>query len=289
MKHSIKPHYGKGFDLLLALPLLAYVLLLAVFIAVMFMKLSPVAVREIFASPPIRDAFLRSLYTSVISTLISLGIAIPSGYVLSRYRFPGWSIIDSLLDIPIVLPPLIMGLCILLFFARTSVGQFLDRGLAAWLSQYLHWIHPSGGLFIFNVGGIIVAQVVIGCAFAVRVIKSGFDALDPRYEEVAMTLGANRRQTFTKIILPGVSPSLIAGAVISWARIFGLFGPILLICGTTRFRTEILPTSIYLEYSVGNLDGALVMGVVMIVISMLTLLIFKRFAGDMEVWKCSRP
>ena len=99
-----------------------------------------------------------------------------------------------------------------------------------------------------------------------------------------MTLGANPRQTFLKIVLPSVIPSLVAGGVISWARIFGLFGPILLVCGTMRNRTEIMPTTIFLEISIGRIEVALVVGACMILISMTTLIVFKRLGGKGYLW-----
>jgi molybdate transport system permease protein len=99
-----------------------------------------------------------------------------------------------------------------------------------------------------------------------------------------MTLGANRRQAFFKVVLPNVTPSLVAGIVITWARVFGLFGPVLLVCGTMRGRTEIMPTTIYLEASIGRIDVALVVGACMIVISMTTLVVFKRLGGKGYLW-----
>ncbi|MCK5851210.1 MAG: ABC transporter permease subunit, partial [Kiritimatiellae bacterium] len=167
--------------------------------------------------------------------------------------------------------PLVMGLCVLIFF-NTTIGRWLDRGLV------------EEGLFIYQPLGIVLVQFIVGCAFAVRVIKAGFDSLDPRYEEVAMTLGANRPQTFFKVTLPNVVPSLVAGTAISWARIFGLFGPILLVSGTMRNRTEIMPTTVFLETSIGRIEVALVVGACMILISTTVLIIFKRLGGRGYLW-----
>jgi len=96
---------------------------------------------------------------------------------------------------------------------------------------------------------------------------------------MAMTLGANRWQTFYKVTLPNAAPSIMAGAVISWARIFGLFGPILLVAGTMRGRTEIMPTTIFLEVSIGRIEVALVIGALMILMSMAMLIVLKRLGG----------
>lgn len=263
---SPRPRYGRAFDLALAAPLAFYVLLVAGLVAAVFLALTPAAIGQAFHDSDVWSAILLSLVTSTVSTFLSMAVAIPAGYVLSRHRFRGRTLADTILDLPIVLPPLVLGLCVLLFFS-TSVGRWLDRGIA-----------PEG-LFIYQPLGIVLVQFIVGCAFAVRVIKSGFDVLTPDYEDVAMTLGASRWQTFFKVTLPNVAPSLVAGAVISWARIFGLFGPILLVAGTMRGRTEIMPTTIFLEVSIGRIEVALVVGALMILISMATLAAFKRLSG----------
>ncbi len=263
-------NYGK-FDSLLAVPLALYLLLIAGLVIGVFVTITREAVREAFSEPALIYSIKLSIITSVASTLLSLLVAIPAGYVLSRRKFPGYFLVDTILDLPIVLPPLVMGLCVLIFF-NTAVGRWLDRGLV------------EKGLFIYQPLGIILVQFVVGCAFAVRVIKAGFDSFDLRYEEVAMTLGANRHQTFFKVVLPNIVPSLVAGGVISWARIFGLFGPIILVCGTMRNRTEIMPTTIFLEISIGRIEVALVVGACMILISMTTLIVFKRLGGKGYLW-----
>ena len=266
MRQSGQATYGKSFDILLAIPLAIYLFMIAGLVAAVFLAITPKAVGEAFHDSAIWDAIWLSMITTVVSTFLSVCVAIPAGYILSRKRFPGHVLADTLLDLPIVLPPLVLGLGILLFF-NTSVGRWLDRGIV------------QDGLFIYQPLGIVLVQFVVGAALAVRVIKSGFDALDPSYEEVAMTLGAGRWQTFFKITLGNVGPSILAGAVISWARIFGLFGPVLLVAGTMRGRTEIMPTTIFLEVSIGRIEVALVIGAMMILISMAALAAFKKLGG----------
>jgi len=261
-----KPLYGKFFDILLAVPLVLYLLLIAGLTAAVFLAITPKAIQQAFSDNAIWDAISLSLITTTISTFLSVCVAIPAGYILSRHRFPGHSLADTLIDLPIVLPPLVMGLCVLLFF-NTSVGRWLDRGIV------------EEGLFIYQPMGIVLVQFIVGCAFAVRVIKSGFDSMDPGYEDMAMTLGANRWQAFYKVTLPSTAPSIMAGAVISWARIFGLFGPVLLVAGTMRGRTEIMPTTIFLEVSIGRIEVALVVAALMILMSMTMLIVLKRLGG----------
>ncbi|MDD4869880.1 MAG: ABC transporter permease [Kiritimatiellae bacterium] len=265
MQHK-KPLYGKSFDVFLAVPLVIYLLLIAGLTLAVFLAITPKSILQAFEDRAIWDSISLSLITTTISTFFSVCVAIPAGYILSRHRFPGHSIADTLVDLPIVLPPLVMGLCVLLFF-NTSVGLWLDRGIV------------EEGLFIYQPLGIVLVQFIVGCAFAVRVIKSGFDSMDPNFEDMAMTLGANRWQTFYKVTLPNAAPSIMAGAVISWARIFGLFGPILLVAGTMRGRTEIMPTTIFLEVSIGRIEVALVIGALMILMSMAMLIVLKRLGG----------
>lgn len=269
---SSTPDYNRTFfDNLLAVPLVIYLLLIAALIVGVFITITPEAIREAFRDPALLSAIRLSLVTSLASAGLSVLVAIPAGYFLSRRRFPGHSAVDTLLDLPIVLPPLVMGLCVLIFF-NTTVGRWIDRGIV------------KEGLFIYQPLGIVLVQFVVGCAFAVRVIKAGFDSLDPRYEEVSMTLGGNRQQTFFRVVLPNIVPSLVAGAAISWARIFGLFGPILLVCGTMRNRTEIMPTTVFLETSIGRIEVALVVGACMILISTSMLILFKRLGGKGYLW-----
>ena len=220
--------YGTGFDWLLAGPLVVYLLLVVALLVGLLGRISPAAVRAAFAARSLWHSVLLSIVTSLISTVLAVLVAVPAGYVLSRRRFPGQFVVDTVLDLPIVLPPLVMGLCVLIFF-NTAFGRWLDRGIV------------ERGIFVYQPPGIVLVQSIVGCAFAIRVIKSGFDELDRRYEQLAMTLGATPAQAFFKVQLPNILPALVAGAVISWARIFGLFGPVLLVAGTMEGRTEIMP------------------------------------------------
>lgn len=260
--------YGRAFDRVLSVPLALYLAIICVLVGSAFIMITRDALVKAFTDTAILHAIWLSFFSSAVSTMLAVLVAIPSGYVLSRKRFPLMSVFDTILDLPIVLPPLVMGLCVLIFFS-TSVGGFINKYLIE---------------FVYTWRGIILVQFIVGCAFAIRVIKAGFDALDPRYEDVAMTLGADRWQTFFRVTLPNIKPSLVAGAVISWARIFGLFGPILLVCGTMRNRVEIMPTTIFLEVSIGRIEVALVVAALMILMSVTTLVIFKRLGGEGYLW-----
>jgi molybdate transport system permease protein len=213
------------------------------------------------ASPEIRYAFRLSMISCTLSTLVCLWIGIPAGYVLSRFRFPGKSLVDAVLDIPIVLPPLVIGLALLILF-QTRLGQAVEQ-----LVQVT-----------FAVPSVVLAQFTVACAFAVRTMRVTFDQLSPRSEQVALTLGCSRAQAFWRVTLPEARRGVLTAATLSWARSLGEFGPILVFSGATRMRTEVLPTTVYLELSIGNIEAAAAVSLVMVVAA-LTVLIVARLFG----------
>lgn len=218
---------------------------------------------NIFRNPDIRFALRLSLFTATLSALLSVLTAVPVSYVLSRISFPGRSLVDSIVDIPIVLPPVVMGLCILIFF-RTPFGQALEN---------------TGFRFVYQPTGIVLAQFFTVSPYAIRTVKATFDNLNPRVEDVARTLGYTRGQVFFRITLPMIKNGIIAGGVIAWAVAIGLFGPMMVLVGTTRQRTEVLATSIYLELSVGRVQSALAIALLMIIIALAALTLFKKLSG----------
>jgi len=222
---------------------------------------------ETVSSPDILFAMRLSLLSSLTTVALALVIGIPAGYVLSRYRFPGKLIIDTLLDIPIVLPPLVVGVLLLIFF-HTAAGR---------------WIKANVNDPVFQPEGVVLAQFVVACAFGIRMIKATFDQIDPRLESVARTLGATRSQAFFRVTLPMARSGVLAAAVVTWARAIGEFGPILIFGGTMRGHTEVLPTSIWLELQVGDIQAALAVTLLMILLAMTTLLLFKRFGGQIRL------
>lgn len=205
-------------------------------------------------SREIRFSIMLSLVSCCISTILSLWIAIPIGYLMSRFEFHGKHCIEAILDIPIVLPPLVIGISLLILF---NFPPF------SWFSQAV----------VFEVPAIIIAQCVVAAAFAVRIMRVAFDHIPARFEAVAMTLGCNRSQAFWMIILPQAKRGMLAAGTIAWARSLGEFGPILVFAGSTRLQTEVLPTSIYLEMQAGNLEGMLAVAIIMILIAALVLIV----------------
>jgi molybdate transport system permease protein len=238
---------------------------LAFILAMLFATATHSAPGELFKaleSRQIRYAILLSLLTCSITALLSLLIAVPSGYLLARGRFRFKSLVETALDIPIVLPPMVIGLCLLILF-QTRIGGLVES------------IVP----FTYTVFGVVLAQLVIGAAFAIRTMRQTFENLSSRPEDVAMTLGCSRGKAVWLVTLPAAWKGMLAAMSIAWARSLGEFGPVLVFAGATRMRTEVLPTTVWLELSVGNLESAVAVSLLMVAFAMIVLVAI-RWAGE---------
>ncbi|QEG39237.1 ABC transporter permease [Roseimaritima ulvae] len=244
-----------------ALFILLIVLLLVA--DVMFTSLSDFS--GALTKPEIRSAFVLTMLTCTAAALLSMWVATPLGYLLSRYRFPGRWVIDTLVDIPIVLPPLVLGLSLLILFHLPIGGWELE----AWLRD------DVGFPVTYRWPAVVLAQFSVACAFAVRTMRVTFDQIDPRAEDVARTLGCTRGQAFLTIAMPQAWRGMIAATTIAWARALGEFGPILVFAGATRMRTEVLSTTVFLELSIGQLDAAVAVSLLMVAMAVIVLLILR--------------
>jgi molybdate transport system permease protein len=223
--------------------------------------------RAALLKPEIQAAFRLTLLTCTAAAILSLWVATPLGYLLSRYRFPGRWLIDTLVDIPIVLPPLVLGLSLLILFHLPIGGWRLEQ-----------WLQEQFGLQVsYSWPAVVLAQFSVACAFAVRTMRVTFDQINPRAEDVARTLGCTRAQAFLQIALPQSWRGMITATTIAWARALGEFGPILVFAGSTRFRTEVLSTTVFLELSIGQLDAAVAVSLLMVAMAVVVLLVLRWF------------
>lgn len=224
------------------------------------------AVITVFTSRFIRHALWMSIWTSFLATFIALLFAVPMGYALSRFRFPEQILAEAVVDLPIVFPPLVAGLTLLVFFSQTAVGR---------------WIQDDLGLvFVFQPKGIVLCQFMLAASFAIRSAKTAFDDVDRRYENVALTLGCTQWGSFHRVSLPLARNGIIAGGILTWARAFGLFGPLMILVGSFRGRTEVLSTTIYLEQSVGNLEVALAIALLLIFVALIAVTGIRLVGGS---------
>jgi molybdate transport system permease protein len=214
-------------------------------------------------SEEILFAIRLSLTTATISAIISILIAIPVAYAISRSDFPGKDIVDSLLDLPIVISPIALGAALLVFF-NTPVGAAIDDNVIK---------------FVFAVPGIVLAQITVISALAIRLLKSTFDSIDPRYEQVARTLGCSKPEAFLRVTLPLAKDGLIASGILTWARAVGEFGATVTLAGATAMKTETLPTAIFLSLASADVERAIAVIFVLVIIAVMALLAIRKIIG----------
>lgn len=246
----------------------SFVVLIALLLAADVMFTSFADFRDALLKPEIRAAFRLTLLSCSIAAIMSLWVGTPLGYLLSRYKFPGRWLVDTLVDIPVVLPPLVLGLSLLILFHLKIPGTDGWK-LEAWLRE------DVGFPVTYRWPAVVLAQFAVASAFAVRTMRVTFDQIDPRAEDVARTLGCSRGQAFMLIALPQAWRGMIAAGTIAWARALGEFGPILIFAGATRMKTEVLSTSVFLELSIGNLDAAVAVSLLMVLMAVTVLLILR--------------
>ena len=249
----------RGFIAALSAVGAVYVLLIVALILSQLRYAGASEFAEALASREIRAAIVLTLWTSGLSALISVAVAVPLGYVLSRTSFAGKRLVDVLIEIPIVLPPLVVGIGLLILF-QTPGLKALD--------------------VTYGRAAVVVAQTAVAAAFAVRTLKVTFDQLSPRTEQVARTLGCTRAGAFFRVSLPEARRGVLTAGTLAWARSIGEFGPVLVFAGATRGKTEVLATTIFLEYSIGRLEAAAAVSLLMVAMAVAVLLVVRRFGTE---------
>jgi molybdate transport system permease protein len=202
-----------------------------------------------------------SLRVSFWATLISLPIGIAVAYVLARYRFWGRQLLNGLVHLPLILPPVVTGYLLLLTFGRKgAVGAFLDQAF--------------GLVFAFRWTGAALAAAVMAFPLMVRAIRMAIEAVDPRLEAAAATLGASRPWVFVTVTLPLILPGILAGAILGFAKAMGEFGATITFVANIPGQTQTLPSAIYAYLQVPGGDAAAFrLVLVAIAIAMLALLL----------------
>jgi len=241
----------------------SYVLLIACMVAADVAHLGnrmPEVLAGVFHTPEIMDSLLLSLLTCTAAAAFSVFVGVPLGYLLAREKWRGRGLVEWLVDIPIVLPPLVVGVSLLILFHLKIGTQSLES-----------WLNSIGLQVAFAVPAVILAQFAVAAAFAVRTLRLTFSQIPRRTEEVALTLGCSRAGAFWRVALPQARRGILGAFTLAWARSLGEFGPILIFAGATRGRTEVLSTTVFLEMSIGRLDSAVAVSLLMIVISLVAL------------------
>ncbi len=216
-------------------------------------------IRNVLGQAEFRYAIKFTLLTSVTATIFAVIVALPCGYILSRYDMPGKIILDTLVDIPIILPPLVSGIALLIFFGPVFGDSLAKIGINV----------------VFSKLGVVVAQWFVATPYAIRTFQQAFNSIDPRMEKVAKTLGYSPTQVFLKVTIPLAKMALIGGVMMSWARALGEFGATAMLAGITRMKTETLSVAIFLNMSIGDMDFAIATAVVMLCLALLLLVFVK--------------
>jgi sulfate transport system permease protein len=179
--------------------------------------------------------------------------------VLVRYRFPGKRIIDAMVDLPFALPTAVAGIALTTLYAPNGwIGQFLT---------------PLGIKIAFTPTGVIVALIFVGLPFVVRTVQPVMEEIDTEVEEAAATLGANRFQTITRVLLPGLAPAVLTGFALSFARAVGEYGSVIFIAGNLPYVSEIAPLLIVIRLEEYNYSAATAIAAVMLVLAFAMLLV----------------
>jgi molybdate transport system permease protein len=236
----------------------SYVVLIVALLAADLAFTSPGHFAEALRKPEIQAAIELTLVSCTVSALLSVWVATPLGYLLSRFAFRGRWLVDTIIDIPVVLPPLVIGLSLLILFHLPLGGTNLEEQIQRRLGFRVTYAEPA----------VVLAQFAVACAFAVQTMRVTFDQIDPRPEQVALTLGCRHSQAFLHVALPQAWRGIVAATTIAWARSLGEFGPILVFAGATRMRTEVLSTTVFLELSVGQLEAAVAVSLMMVLTAM---------------------
>ncbi|MDQ1335483.1 MAG: NifC-like protein [Thermodesulfobacteriota bacterium] len=224
------------------LPLVVLFLFTAGVLSALFFRLSPGEIIAALGSDETRFALRLSLMTSIAATFLALILGVPTGYVLARTDFPGKAILDTFLDLPLVITPLIAGIGLLFLFGQNMLGARLGE-----------WgIH-----ILFTPWGAVLAQTFVASPIVMRSSRAAFERVGPRYEWAAATLGLRPSQIFFRISLPLARQGIMAGTILGWTRAMGEFGATLMVAGAIRFKTETLPIAVYLNISSGDLGTAL--------------------------------
>ena len=196
---------------------------------------------------------------SFVAALINLVFGLLVAWVLVRYQFPGKKILDALVDLPFALPTAVAGIALTALYAPNG-----------WIGQYFAALDIK---IAYTPIGITLALVFIGLPFVVRTVQPVLEDLEKELEEAAASLGANRWQTFCRVIFPALIPSLLTGFALAFARAIGEYGSVVFISGNMPFRTEITPLLIMSRLEQFDYAGAAALGTVMLLISFILLML----------------
>lgn len=262
-----------GFGLSMGFTLVYLSLIVLIPLSALFWRTTTLSWEQFWGAitaPRVLASYWLSFYASLTAALLNVVFGLLAAWVLVRYSFPGKRIVDAMVDLPFALPTAVAGISLTSIFAKNGwFGQYFD----AW-----------GVQVAFTPLGVIVALTFIGLPFVVRTVQPVLEDLDAELEEAAVSLGANRWQTFTRVLLPPLLPALLTGFALAFARALGEYGSVVFISGNMPLRTEIVPLLIITKLEQYDYAGATAIAVVMLVASFGLML----FINLLQRWSSAR-
>ncbi len=255
---SVLPGFGPAlgftlfyFGIIILIPLIALVLRAA--------GVGPAGFWAIATDPRVVAALRTSFVTALLAAAVNVVFGTLIAWILVRYRFPGRRIADAMVDLPFALPTAVAGIALTAIYAPNGIiGQL---------------VAPLGWRIAYTPVGITIAMVFIGLPFVVRTVQPILEEAGLDVEEAAATLGANRLQTVSRVLLPGLAPAILTGFALAFARAVGEYGSIIFIAGNIPFVSEIAPLLIVIKLEEYNYAGAAVIATVMLSISFVLLFV----------------
>jgi molybdate transport system permease protein len=246
-------------------PLLAFIVLP---LAALLVMEPPLELARRLASPMALRALGLTLATTLTATVLAAGLGTPLAYLLARFPFRGRHLVDTLIDLPITIPPVVAGVALLLAFGRRGlVGRHLD---------------VLGVQVAFTTVAVVMAQLFIASPFFVKAARAGFETVDARLEAAARTLGAGPWRTFWTVTVPLARPALLSGLVLAWARALSEFGATMMFAGNFPGRTQTLTLAVMTAIE-SDLETAVAISVVSLALALLALLSAKALAHRWSV------
>ena len=241
-----------GLRVFMSLAVAALLCVLALPLVALVVQLSPAAVWDRLGQPGALAALRLSLITSTAATLAVVLLGMPVAYLLATREFPGKRLVQTIVELPIVLPPTVAGVGLLLAFGRAGLAGGALRALGITLP--------------FTTLAVIVAQLFVATPFFISAGIAGLESVEPRYLEVAAALRAGPLYRFFRVMLPLALPSIVAGAAMSWARALGEFGATITFAGSLAGRTETMPLAVYAALDT-DIDTAVALSILLVVLS----------------------
>lgn len=218
-----------------------------------------------FASEEILFSIALSMKTSLLSTAICMAVALVSGYAIYSLGDRPKKVLENIIYTPMSLPHIVSGIALLLLFGRHGIGDFLDGRFSL--------------DFIFTVKGIVLAQVFVNLPFAIRIVQTSLESVDKKKVFISRTLGCSEMQSFLYITLPYLKRGIVSGAIMTWSKALGEFGAVMMVAGTTRMKTEVIPVAIYLNMATGDMDMAIGTATILIGISLSSTFLFNMMGS----------